>query len=260
MKNLIAGARALGTGFGLIVRSPRLLLIGAIPALLSAVLLLGSLGALLYFSSDLVTALTPFADGWTDWLRQAFRVVLGVALVGAAALLGSISFIALTLLIGGPFYEHIAEQAEQRLGLDTADDGAGFARQLGRGVRDAVKLVLVALAGAVVLFALGFVPVLGQTVVPVLGAVFGAWVVALEMVGLVFARRGLTVRDRHRSLAANKASTLGFGLPTYLLCLVPVLQLVIIPAAVGGGTLLAHRQLDGTEGTGTSPGRPTVRE
>ena len=244
MKNFLAGARTLGTGLGLILRSPRLLLIGAFPALLSAVLLLGALGALLYFSGDLVAAMTPFADGWSDWLRQAFRLLVGLALVGAAALLASVSFIALTLLIGGPFYEHIAEQAEQRLGLDTSDDGAGLARQAGRGARDALKLVAVAAVGAVVLFALGFVPVLGQTVVPVLGAVFGAWVVALEMVGLVFQRRGLAVRDRQRSLAANKASTLGFGLPTYLLCLVPVAQLVIIPAAVVGGTLLAHRYLD----------------
>ncbi|MCX2729916.1 EI24 domain-containing protein [Saccharopolyspora sp. NFXS83] len=247
MKNFVAGVRTLGTGLGLILRSPRLLLIGAIPALISMFLLLGALGTLLYSSGDLVSWLTPFADGWAEWLRQAFRVVLGVALVGAAALLASVSFIAVTLLIGGPFYEHIAEQAEQRLGLDTHDDGAGMARQLGRGVRDALKLVLVALIGAVLLFFLGFIPVVGQTVIPVLAAVFGAWVVALEMVGLVFQRRGLTMRDRQRSLSANKARTLGFSLPAYLLCLIPVAQLVVIPAAVVGGTLLAHRYLDDTE-------------
>ena len=38
-------------------------------------------------------------------------------------------------------------------------------------------------------------------------------------------------------------AAVGFGLPAYLLCLVPVLQLLVIPAAVVGGTLLAHRVL-----------------
>jgi len=244
VKNFAAGARALGTGFGLLLRSPRLLALGALPALLSAVLLLGAVGTLAYFSGDLVSWMTPFADGWAAGLRRAVRVLLAIVLVGAAALLSSVAFIALTLLIGGPFYEHIAERTEQRLGLDTRDDGAGFARQLARGVRDSIKLVLVAAVGAVLLFALGFVPVLGQTVVPVLGALFGAWLVGLEMIGLVFQRRGLPLGARQRALCADKAGALGFGLPTYLLCLIPVLQLVVIPSAVVGGTLLAHRYLD----------------
>lgn len=248
MSSFAAGVRALGSGTGIILRSPKLLLLGAIPALISTLLLLGSLGTLIYFSGDLTSWMTPFADGWADFARKGLRVLLGAALVGAAALLGSISFIALTLLIGGPFYEHIAEQAEKQLGLDTSDDGAGFARQLGRGVRDSLKLVLVALIGAVVLLVIGFVPVAGQIAGVVLGSLFGAWVISLEMVGLVFQRRGFAFGERHRSLREHKAMTLGFGLPAYLLCLVPVLQLLVIPAAVVGGTLLAHRVLDARPG------------
>lgn len=243
MSSFATGIRALGSGLGIILRNPKLLLLGAFPALISALLLLGSLGTLIYFSGDLTVWMTPFADGWTEFARKAVRILLGVALVGAAAVLGSVSFIALTLLIGGPFYEHIAEQAEQQLGLDTSGDGAGLARQVGRGVRDSLKLVLVALIGAVVLLVIGFVPVAGQIAGAVLGALFGAWVISLEMVGLVFQRRGLAFGERHRRLREHKAMTLGFGLPAYLLCLVPVLQLLIIPAAVVGGTLLAHRVL-----------------
>ena len=243
MKNFVAGIRALGTGFGLILRSPKLLLLGALPALISTVLLLAGLGTLLYFSGEVTTWMTPFADTWPEFWRGALRITAGIALVGGAALLASLSFLALTLAIGGPFYEYIAEQTEQRLGLDTRDDGAGWLRVFGRGVRDSLKLVAVSLAGAIVLFFLGFVPVAGQTVVPVLAALFGAWMVSREMVGLVFQRRGLKLGDRHRALRRHRATVLGFGLPVYLLCLVPVAQLVVIPSAVVGGTLLAHRAL-----------------
>ena len=243
MNSFVAGTRTLGAGFGVILRSPRLLLLGALPALISTLLLLGSLGALIYFSGDLTGWLTPFADDWDQPWRGALRIVLGAALVGAAALLGSVTFIALTLLIGGPFYEHIAEKTEEQLGLDTSGDGAGLARQFGRGVRDSVKLLLIALVGAIPLFALGFVPVVGQIAAPVLGALFGAWVVTMEMVGLVFQRRGLSLADRRRTLRGHRAAVFGFGLPTYLLCLIPVAQLIVIPSAVVGGTMLAHRFL-----------------
>lgn len=244
MKNFIAGSRALGTGFGLILRSPRLLVLGALPALISTVLMLALLGVLLFSSADLVNWMTPFADGWPGWLGGSFRVALGFSLIGGAVLLGSVSFIAVTLLIGGPFYERIAEHTEQSLGLNTNSDGAGMARSLVRGIADTVKLVILTLFGSVVLFLLGFVPVLGQTVVPVLAVLFGGWVITLEMVGLVFQRRGLLLRDRRRAFRGQRGLAVGFGLPTYLLCLIPVAQLLAIPSAVVGGTLLAHRLLD----------------
>lgn len=244
LKDFLAGARTLGTGFGLIVRSPGLLLLGALPALITTVLLAALLGTLLYFSPDLVAWMTPFAEDWSPGWRRTLRVLLAVALFGAAALVGSLSFVALTLLVGGPFYERVAELAERGRGLDTSGDGASTVRLLGRGLRDSLILVLIALSGAIVLFALGFVPIVGQFVVPVLAALFGAWVITLEMVGLVFQRRGLRLGARHRALRGQRAVVFGFGLPTYLLCLVPLVQLVVIPAAVVGGTLLAHRVLD----------------
>lgn len=253
MTKFATGARTLGTGFGIILRSPKLLLLGAVPALISTVLLLAALGTLVYFSGDLVSWMTPFADDWSGFWRDGLRIVVGVALVGGAALVGSLSFIALTLLIGGPFYEHIAEITEQRLGLADSGDGAGWFRLLVRGLGDALTLVLIALVGGLALLVLGFVPVAGQILAPILGALFGAWIISLEMVGLVFQRRGWSMAQRHRVLRGERATVFGFGLPTYLLCMVPVVQLVVIPAAVVGGTLLAHRLLGTTHPARATP-------
>lgn len=243
MRDVLAGTRMLGAGFGVIVRSPRLLALGALPALISTVLLVGSIGVLVAVSPDVTGALTPFADHWPRFWRDGLRLLVGVVLVGGAALLGTVWFVALTLAIGGPCYEYLAEQVERRLGLDTSGDGAGAWRSLGRGLRDAVGVVLISLAGTVALLLIGCVPVAGQVVAPVLGALFGAWMIGLEMVGAVFLRRGLRLPDRHRALWRHRATVLGFGLPAYLLCLVPLAQLVVVPSAVVGGTLLAHRVL-----------------
>ena len=87
MSSFLAGVRTLGSGFTTIARRPRLLLLGALPAVLSTLLLLGGVGTLLYFSGDLVTWMTPFAQDWSQALRTTLRVVLGVLVVGAAVLL-----------------------------------------------------------------------------------------------------------------------------------------------------------------------------
>lgn len=58
----------------------------------------------------MATLLTPLADGWASGWRATVRGAVGVALFGAALVIGLISFTALTLAGGGPCYEHIAEK------------------------------------------------------------------------------------------------------------------------------------------------------
>ncbi|WP_017974260.1 EI24 domain-containing protein [Actinopolyspora halophila] len=248
MNDTGVGARELGKGLFDILRSPKMLLLGGVPALLSSLLLFAGIGVLAWFSGDLASWMTPFAEGWSAWWRVVLRAVLACALVAGAVLLGSVSFVALTLLIGGPFYDYIAECTERERGLDSGSDGAGQPRLVWRGVRDALRLVLVGVLGALLLFPFGFVPVLGQTVVPVCGVLFGAWLIALEVTGPVFQRLGMGLGRRHRMLWRHRRKVLGFAVPAYLLCLVPVAQLVVIPSAVVGGVLLAHRVLDHERG------------
>ena len=54
-------------------------------------------------------------------------------------------------------------------------------------------LLLATLIG-IPLFLCGFIPIVGQTVIPVIGALVGGWFLAVELVGVAFARRGLGMR------------------------------------------------------------------
>ena len=56
------------------------------------------------------------AEGWASGWRATVRGAAGVALFGAALVIGLISFTALTLAGGGPCYEHIAEKVDDDLG------------------------------------------------------------------------------------------------------------------------------------------------
>jgi CysZ protein len=97
----------------------------------------------------------------------------------------------------------------------------------------------------VAFFGVGFVPVVGQVVAVVGGALFGGWMLVIELVGSPLERRGvLTLRERRRTLARRRWRSLGLGVPCFLLLSVPFLAVVVFPVATAAGTLLA-RQLQG---------------
>ncbi len=231
-------------------RSPKLLLLGVIPAAVSFLLLAAAFATLAYFTPGLVTWATPFADGWAPVWRTVLRVIAGIALLGAALLLSVLVYTALTLLIGDPFYEKISEKVEDRLGGVTNEVHTPWWRSLARSIRDSLRLVLLSIAFGVPLFIAGFVPIVGQTVVPVTGAFVGGWLLVLELVGVPFERRGLRLADRRRILSRRRPLALGFGATAFVTFLIPLVGVLVMPMAVAGATLLARRVLG-------EPGTPT---
>ncbi|GAB3434601.1 EI24 domain-containing protein [Actinophytocola sediminis] len=251
MRDFMMGVRFFGQGLGIMLRSPRLLLIGALPAVVTALLLLGGMVALFFGIDDLAALVTPFADDWAAGLRTAVRFAAGVAVFAAALVIGLISFSALTLAIGGPFYEGIAEKVAEQLGeLPGAIDLSG-GRLLWLGLRDGLLLVLRSLVFTIPLVIIGFVPVLGQTLVPVLLALVTAWFLALELVAVYFYRHGVDLKQRRKALARRRGLALGLGLPTSLLCLVPFAAILVLPMAFVGGVLVARETIQ--PGAATQP-------
>ncbi|HEY6739676.1 MAG TPA: EI24 domain-containing protein [Actinopolymorphaceae bacterium] len=243
MRDFVRGVRFFGQGLLILLRSPKLLLIGALPVVLTTALLTGGRIALVYWIGDLSALITPFADDWAGFWQTTIRIAAGVAIVGLAAVLGMVSFSALTLAIGGPFYEHIAEKVEDDLGGAPSELELSWGRLLWMGLRDGVLLMLRSLMFTLPLFVAGFIPVVGQTVVPVLMAFVTAWFLALELVAVSFYRRGMDLRQRRELLARRRGLAWGLGLPASLLCLIPAVALVVFPIAFVGGVLVAREVL-----------------
>ncbi len=102
-----------------------------------------------------------------------------------------IGFSALTLAVGAPLYDKIAELTEDELGGAPDPAPERLTVGIGRAIRQGLGLFAVSILGTVVLFALGFIPVVGQTLIPVLSACFGGWLLGIELLAPAFDRRGL---------------------------------------------------------------------
>jgi CysZ protein len=239
VSDFVTGFRYFGQGFGILGRRPKLLLVGMIPVVLTAAILLGGMIALVANIDHLAALVTPFAKNWSSGERLVARFAAGFALVGAAVLLGLVGFTAVTLAVGGPFYENIAERIEDDLRITTGHLDLSWWSQFLTGLRDGIVLLLRSLLFTIPLFLAGFVPFVGQSVVPVLVALTTAWFMALEVVAVPFYRRGIGLRGRTAMIRRRRMLALGLGLPAVLLCMIPLLAIVVMPVAFAGGVLLA---------------------
>ncbi len=249
---LLAGVRLLGTGFGLVLRRRRLFWLGVIPPLVMSALFGTAFVLLVINLPRLADRLTPFADGWAAGAEQAIEFVAGAALLGGSSLLMIVTFTTLTLAVGAPIYDKISEHVDAELEPGLAAPPEKWTSAIGRSLRNSLILIGISALCAPLFFAAGFIPVVGQTLVPVISACFGGWMLCIELVGSTFERHGrLRLRDRRSAMQRHRAKSLGLAVPTFLLMSIPILGTLVFPTATAAGTLLG-RELLGL------PSRPEV--
>jgi CysZ protein len=244
VREFLTGAALLPRGLGLIARRPRLFGLGAIPPAITSVVFIAVLVAVSLQLERIVGWLTPFANGWSPDAAAIARVLVGVALMAGLVLIMVISFTVLTLAIGLPIYDKLSESVEREFG-PVPELEEPVATGAARSVRQSSAMIGTAALVGVPLFAVGFIPVVGQTVVPVVSAAFGGWMLGLELIGPAFERRNrLTLTERRAAMRKHRARVLGFAVPTFFLLAIPLAGVVVFPIATAAGTLLARQLLD----------------
>ncbi|WP_128428174.1 EI24 domain-containing protein [Streptomyces cyaneus] len=247
--------RDLGTGFRYLLRGQRWVArhgkqyeFGLIPGLIALLLYAAALVALAIWGEDFVSWSTPFADDWSSPWQGLFRGFLTAVLFALGLLLSVVTFTAVTLLIGQPFYESLSEKVDRDVSPDgtAPESGLPLWRELWISGRDSLRIVLRAALWGVLLFALGFIPVVGQTVVPVIGVVITGFFLTEELTAVALQRRRVELRDRLTVLRSRKTLVWGFGTPLAAAFLVPFVAVFLMPGAVAGATLMA-RELLGEE-------------
>jgi CysZ protein len=243
--------RDLGAGFGYLVQGQRW--VGRhgkkygwslLPGLITLVLYVAALVCLAVWGSDLVSWATPFADDWSSPWLGLFRGFVTAVLFALGLLLAVLTFTAVTLLIGQPFYEALSEQVDLAEGGHAPESGLPLWRDLWISARDSLRIVLRAGLWGVLLFACGFLPFVGQTVVPVIGFFVTGFFLTEELTAVALQRREVQLRDRLALLRSRRMLVWGFGTPLALAFLIPVVAVFLMPGAVAGATLMV-RDLEG---------------
>lgn len=241
--NPLSGAAYFGRGLALIAR-PGLRRYVVFPLLVNV----AGLIALIYYGAQqlqrLIEAMVAWLPSWLDWLSWLLWPLFAVA----AVLIVVWGFSLLANLVAAPFNGLLAEAVERRVtGAEPAGAGGGW-RRLPRELASALYGELRKLG----YFAVRALPMLLLFVIPGVNAaapllwlVFGAWMLALEYMDFPMGNHGLAFPRQRRLMAGRRLLGVGFGASVMLALAVPLLQFVVIPAAVAGATLMWVEQFRG---------------
>jgi len=241
-RELGAGIRHALDGLGTWLRAPRLMALGAVPALLTAVLFAAALVAVLANLSRIGRGLADMVTGGDGVLADLVAVTAALAVLAASALVAVASYTTVTLLVGQPFFEAISRDVDARAGgLEAVPADEGFWRGTLRGVGEGLLTVTISLAVSVVLLLVGLVPAVGSAAAFTVGALVGGRLLAIELTAYPLARRGIVSRrDRVAALRPVRLRVVGFGTVAFLAFLIPFGAVLAMPAVVAGATLLAR--------------------
>lgn len=259
MRDLAGGFGYLLAGQRWVLRHGRWLGFGLLPGLVSLALYAGALIGLGFGADDLTAWATPFADGWSSPWLGLFRGFLTALVFCLGLFLAVITFTAVTLLVGQPFYESLSEQVDRTEGGEVPESGLTLRQELWISARDSLRILGRVLLFGILLFGLGFIPVIGQTVVPVVGFCVSGFFIAQELTSVALMRRRVQLTEQLALLRGRRMLALGFGVPLVLAFLVPFVAVFLMPGAVAGATLMVRdlvgEDTEQEQGQGQEPGQ-----
>lgn len=219
--------------FALILRTPKLLGLSLLCALVTAATLLGTGWGAWSLGQFLSEKLIGPEGGW----GHAASIGLGVLFFIIFFAVGALT---LPNLILAPLQDPLSEATEVKLGGFTAPPFSVGHTLTGifTSLRHTLaRLVLMAL-GYVVLFPLNLIPGVGSVVYVVLSSTWAMFWLSVEHLSNPMARHLRPFRQVFGVLRKRIALSLGFGAALYVLLWVPVLNCFLMPIAVVAGTLL----------------------
>ncbi len=231
------GVRAFVDGAGLLRRGDLARYIWW-PALVSAVIVAIGLWGAFTQAQALGDALVNGLPDWLDFLS----VILVPLLYVLAILVGTWLFGFVAIVVSSPFHSNLSAALEGHLEQAPANPAQPqpmWADALASLRREARKLGY-QLPRLVGILLLSFVPLI-NIVSPLLWLLFGAWMLTVQFADLPAENRQHTFLQTLELLRQNRGAALGFGLCVTPLLAVPIVNFVVVPIAVAGGTVLWHR-------------------
>jgi CysZ protein len=208
-----------------------------LPALLSLAIIAMGLAAAFSYTGDLAAYLTAQLPASLDFLNAILVPVIYVLSV----LLGAWLFAFVAVLLVSPFLGDLAIAVERDQFGDAPRGDPSFWHGVVSAMGRELRKLGYYLPRLLVVFVLTLIPGV-NAVAPFIWFGFGAWTLAVQFCDYPTENRGRPFRETLDLLRRDRAAAFGYGSCATLALAIPLLNFLIIPVAVAGGTLL-HRRL-----------------
>ncbi|WP_262966265.1 sulfate transporter CysZ [Methylobacter psychrophilus] len=209
-----------------LLTSPQLRTFILIPVLINIVLYSVALTLGYYYIADLINQFIP---GWLQWLSWFLWPLFFISFFIA----GFFTFTVLANLLAAPFYGKLSAKT---LALITGQAIVIDEQPLIKVILAEVKRAGYLLSRALPLVIVSFIPGL-NVIAPFLWVLFGAWGMALEYLAYPLENAGVLFSDQKQLVKSIRLGALSFGGIAAMGLTIPVLNIIVAPAAVIGATI-----------------------
>ncbi len=240
-------ANSLFSGFNYLLRGANLLTAPSlrpfilVPLLINLTLFIIATTILIQQFDLALEWLLEALPGWLDFLAWILWFLFALVIL----LVYGYSFSAITNLIAAPFYGLLAEKVEAMVS-GRAPPMESFTQMIPRTLaRELKKLwyfIVRGLGVALLMLVFSFIPLL-NVLVPIIGLLWGAWSMSIQYADYTADNHQLPFTRLRKRLGRPVFSTYGFGGLVMLGTMIPVINILVMPAAVAGGTLFWLNEL-----------------
>jgi CysZ protein len=235
----IDGTFAIVRGLRFVWTTPSARPLAAVPIAVCTILCAVAIAGSIHYVPRLMAALWPGLEDTLGAFGAGFVELVGILL---GSLLGVFAATFATPPLSAPALERLVLLRERALGV-APRPAAGFFREVWCALQ--AQLVALAIGGpvlALLWLVTLFAPPAAVVTVPLKFVVL-ALLVAWSLLDYPLSLRGVALADRLRLMRAESPRVLGFGLSIAFLFTIPLLPLVLLPAAVAAAAELGV-QLD----------------
>ncbi|GAA0789671.1 sulfate transporter CysZ [Marinobacterium sediminicola] len=205
-----------------------------VPLMVNVLLFIGAIWLLIEQFGVWVDYWLSFLPGWADFLTWLFWPVF--ALLVLVTVYYGFSIVA--NLIAAPFNGFLSEKVEKKLrGAPVTDEGwAEMLAMIPRALQRELHKLAYYLPRFLLVLIITFIPGV-NLIAPVLWFLFGAWMMSIQYCDYPMDNNKVSFRQMKQLMKARRVTSIGFGGLVQLGMLVPVINLILMPAAVVGATI-----------------------
>lgn len=221
-------------GFYLITR-PRLRLFVLIPFLINTALFALFIIISKHYFAELTQWIDRFLPSWLLWLN----IILWAFFVIGVGLVLVFAFTIIANFIAGPFNALLSQRVQYYLSHNNPPDSNWQsipAESLRTVKREWLKFIYF-LPRALICFVLYFVPLI-QIIASFIWLLFNSWFLGLQYIDYPADNNKQSFNDLLQQMHKHRGDTLSFGFISMILSFIPIVNFIIMPAAVAGATAM----------------------
>lgn len=228
------GIHYLANGFILLTK-PGIKRYVIIPLLINIILFVGIFLLAKHYFLEFNQWILFLLPTWLQWLSYILWIIFFIGFF----LVTIYTFVTLANIIASPFNSLLSEKIEYYLtghNLPSQSIGASI-KDIARVMARQLAIIGYSLPRAIVLLILFFIPIL-QLAAPLFWFIFSAWLMTLQYIDYPTDNHKISFEKVRNQIFQKKWLSLSFGVGVLILSTVPILNCIVMPAAVAGATQL----------------------